>query len=408
MWSEKEINEIREMFPALKQKVRGQNLVYLDSAATALKPLSVSQAIFDFDSVEASNVHRGAHYLSGKATERFEGTRDLVKQFLNAGSADEIIFTSGTTEGINLVANSFVSTFCQSEDEIVVTEMEHHSNFVPWQKIAKEKNLKFKVIPVKMSGELDLEMAKKIITDKTKIVALSYVSNVLGNINPIKKIIALAKASGAKTLIDAAQAVPAFAIDVQDLDCDFLVFSAHKLYGPFGVGVLYGRKKILQEMSPWKSGGGMIDSVTSQGSTYADVPNRFEAGTPNISGVIGLGVALNFVRILGYANISEYEGQLHSYLLDRISDLKSINVYGETENKVGIIGFNMISAHASDVGSILDQLGIAVRSGHHCAQPLMTRFAVPAMVRCSLGVYNTTDEIDRFVQGLNKAQEMLL
>ncbi len=407
MWSEKEVSEIREMFPALKQKVRGQDLVYLDSAATALKPISVCQAVFDFDTVEASNVHRGAHYLSGKATERFEGTRDLVRQFLNANSVEEIIFTSGTTDGVNIVANSFSETFCHPGDEIVITELEHHSDFVPWQKVAKDKNITLKVIPVKISGELDFDAAQKIITEKTKLVAVSYVSNVLGIINPIEKLISIAKAKGARTFIDAAQAVPAFAVDVQKLDCDFLVFSAHKLYGPFGLGVLYGKKNLLQEMAPYKCGGGMIDKVTPQETTWADVPNRFEAGTPNISAVIGLGVAINLVRSLGYKNISEYENMLVSCLLDKIQNNKDLKIYGDLKNKTGIISMNLENTHASDVSSILDQMGIAVRAGHHCAQPLMSRFGVSSMFRCSFGIYNTQKDIEKFNQGLSKVREML-
>lgn len=407
MWSSGELNEIRGMFPALKQKLRGQDLVYLDTAATALKPASVAQAIFDFDTVEAANVHRGAHYLSGKATLRFEGTRELVRDFLSADSSEEIIFTSGTTEGINLVAESFGSSFCKPGDEVVVTEAEHHSNYVPWQKMAKEKNLRFRVIPIKPSGELDLDEAKNIIGSKTKIVAVSYVSNVLGIVNPIKKLVELAHLSGAKVLVDAAQAVPAFSVNVKELNCDFLVFSGHKLYGPFGVGVLFGKKSLLQEMRPWKSGGGMIDKVTREETSYADLPNKFEAGTPNISGVIGLGVAINFMKSLGYQNISSYENYIYQYLIDKMRAQKGLTLYGDVTEKVSLLSFNIHGVHASDIGSILDQLGVAVRSGHHCAQPLMTYFKVPAMVRCSLGIYNTTQEIDYFIKGILKAREML-
>lgn len=406
---------LREQFLALNQAVHGQGLVYLDTAATALKPKVVVDRVTKFYSDETSNVHRGAHYLSDRATEQFELARNKVAKFLNANSEKEIVFTSGTTDGINLVASSFGAKFIKQGDEILLTQMEHHSNIVPWQLLADKVGAKIKWAPVTESGELDLEKLASLITTRTKLVAVTQCSNVLGTVNNVKAIVDIAKPVGAKVLIDAAQSVTFMPIDVQNLGCDFLVFSGHKLYGPFGVGVLYGQLELLEAMPPYRGGGSMISQVTEAGATFLNAPHKFEAGTPNISGVIGLGSAIDFVTEIGLENIRKHDIELlkhteASLLKMPLLNTKSIKIrlVGQSASRVNLLSFIVDGVHAADIGQLLDQQGVAVRVGHHCAQPLMKRFGITGTVRVSLGVYNSQEDVDKFVRSLEKSLEILL
>lgn len=401
------IERVRSEFPLLAREVNGQPLAYLDSAASAQKPQAVIDRELDFYRHGYAAVHRGIHTLSAEATQEMEAVREKVAAFINAGSAEEIIFVKGTTEGINLVANSFGRHFLQPGDSIIITEMEHHANIVPWQMLAQERRLNLRVWPLQPDGTLDLARLPGLIDASTKLLALTQVSNVLGTVNPVQEITAQAKAAGLKVLIDGAQAVMHQRVDVQALDCDFYVFSGHKLYGPSGIGILYGRQALLQQMPPWEGGGSMIQQVSlTAGTTYAEPPWRFEAGSPNTAGMMGLGAAIDYVNTLGLEAIGDYEQSLMHYALEALQQVPRLKIYGPAE-RAGVIAFNLGEHHAYDVGSFLDQYGIAIRTGHHCAMPLMAFYNVPSMCRASLALYNTRDEVDRLVAGLQRIQKLL-
>jgi cysteine desulfurase / selenocysteine lyase len=400
-------SEIREQFPAVKQKIRDKNLVYLDSAATALKPQSVIDRITQFYSFETANVHRGAHYLADAATGEFEKARETIRQFINAESIEEVIFTRGTTEGINLVADSYGS-FLNEGDEIVITELEHHSNIVPWQILAQKKKCVLKYINVLANGDLDLASIEEQITSKTKLVAFSGCSNITGTLPPIDKIISRAQAVGAVTLMDAAQYVTQKKTDVQALKVDFLVFSAHKLFGPFGMGVLYGRKELLNKMPPYQSGGSMISTVDYQHTTYNHLPFKFEAGTPHVEGAVGLHTAIEFFNQYKIEDLFAHEQKLMALAVAGLSDIEGVSLFGTSENKAAIVSFNMGNVHHADIGQILDQQGVAVRVGNHCTQILLKKFGLTGTVRASISIYNNEDDILQFVEGVKKAKRMLL
>ena len=397
---------IRDQFPILHQKVHGHPLIYFDNAATSQKPLKVINAISEYYLQENSNIHRGAHYLSNQATEKYEKSREAVRRFINAESTEEIILTKGTTESINLVASCLSQSLFKQGDEILISGLEHHANIVPWQIAAEKTGALIKVIPVLDSGELDMDAFKNLLNPKTKLLALSHISNALGTINPVEEMIALAKEKGALVLIDGAQSVPHMLVDVQALDCDFFCFSAHKIYGPTGIGVLYGKKSQLEKMPPYQSGGEMIKEVTFKGTTFNDLPYKFEAGTPNIVGGIGLLAAIEFLEEVGLDHIARREAELLAYATKKLKELGGIQFVGEAKEKAAVISFLVDGIHPSDLGSVLDKLGIAVRTGHHCAQPIMDRFEIPGTVRASFGVYNTENEIDVFIEGIEKVKKM--
>ena len=397
---------IRDQFPILHQKVHGHPLIYFDNAATSQKPLKVINAISEYYLQENSNIHRGAHYLSNQATEKYEKSREAVRRLINAESTEEIILTKGTTESINLVASCLSQYLFQPGDEILISGLEHHANIVPWQIAAEQKGALIKVIPILDSGELDLVAFKNLLSPKTKLLALSHISNALGTINPVEEMIALAKEKGALVLIDGAQSAPHMIVDVQALDCDFFCFSAHKIYGPTGIGVLYGKKAQLEKMPPYQSGGEMIKEVTFKGTTFNDLPYKFEAGTPNIAGGIGLLAAVEFLEEVGLEHIARREAELLSYATKKLKELGGIQFVGEAKEKAAVISFLVDGIHPSDLGSVLDKLGIAVRTGHHCAQPIMDRFEIPGTVRASFAVYNTENEIDMFLEGIEKVKKM--
>ncbi|CAI0864849.1 Cysteine desulfurase [Serratia liquefaciens] len=401
------IERVRGDFPILSREVNGQPLAYLDSAASAQKPQAVIDRELDFYRRGYAAVHRGIHTMSAEATQEMEAVREKVAAFINAGSAEEIVFVKGTTEGINLVANSFGRHFLQPGDSIIITEMEHHANIVPWQMLAQERGLNLRVWPLQQDGTLDVAQLPGLIDATTKLLALTQVSNVLGTVNPVQEITAQAKAAGLKVLIDGAQAVMHQRVDVQALDCDFYVFSGHKLYGPSGIGVLYGRQALLQQMPPWEGGGSMIQQVSlTLGTTYAEPPWRFEAGSPNTAGMMGLGAAIDYVTALGLEAIADYEHSLMHYALEALQQVPTLKIYGPAD-RAGVIAFNLGEHHAYDVGSFLDQYGIAIRTGHHCAMPLMAFYNVPSMCRASLALYNTREEVDRLVAGLQRIQKLL-
>ena len=397
---------IRDQFPILHQKVHGHPLIYFDNAATSQKPLKVINAISEYYLQENSNIHRGAHYLSNQATEKYEKSREAVRRLINAESTEEIILTKGTTESINLVASCLSQYLFQPGDEILISGLEHHANIVPWQIAAEQKGALIKVIPILDSGELDLVAFKNLLSPKTKLLALSHISNALGTINPVEEMIALAKEKGALVLIDGAQSAPHMIVDVQALDCDFFCFSAHKIYGPTGIGVLYGKKAQLDKMPPYQSGGEMIKEVTFKGTTFNDLPYKFEAGTPNIAGGIGLLAAVEFLEEVGLDYIARREAELLAYATKKLKELGGIKFVGEAKEKAAVISFLVDGIHPSDLGSVLDKLGIAVRTGHHCAQPIMDRFEIPGTVRASFAVYNTENEIDMFIEGIEKVKKM--
>ncbi len=399
---------VRSEFPALKQKVHGKDLVYLDSAATTLKPQSVIERITNFYMYETSNVHRGAHYLGDVATQLFESARVRFAQFINAGQTEEIIFVRGTTEGVNLIASTWGLTNLIEGDEILITEMEHHANIVPWQMLAERVGAKVIAAQVSESGELDLEDFKRKLTPKVKVVAVTGCSNTLGSINDIKLLSRLAHEVGALIVVDGAQLVSFRPVDVQELDCDFFVFSAHKIFGPFGFGVVYGKRDILEKMPPYQGGGSMIAKVAIEKTTFNDVPYRFEAGTPHIEGAVGLHAAIDFIEKVGMDRIRAHEVDLLEYATTQLQAIPEVVIYGSTKNKGPIISFNLRGAHHSDVGQILDQEGVAVRAGHHCTQPLMARLGIPGTVRASFSVYNNRKDIDQLVQAVVKARELLL
>ena len=397
---------IRDQFPILHQKVHGHPLIYFDNAATSQKPLKVINAISEYYQQENSNIHRGAHYLSNQATEKYEKSREAVRRFINAESTEEIILTKGTTESINLVASCLSHSLFKQGDEILISGLEHHANIVPWQIAAEKTGAHIKVIPVLDSGELDMDAFKNLLSPKTKLLALSHISNALGTINPVEEMIALAKQKGALVLIDGAQSAPHMLVDVQALDCDFFCFSAHKIYGPTGIGVLYGKKAQLEKMPPYQSGGEMIKEVTFTGTTFNDLPYKFEAGTPNIAGGIGLLAAIEFLEEVGLEHIARREAELLAYATKKLKELGGIQFVGEAKEKAAVISFLVDGIHPSDLGSVLDKLGIAVRTGHHCAQPIMDRYEIPGTVRASFAVYNTETEIDIFIEGIDKVKKM--
>jgi len=397
-----DVNRIRQEFPVFERKFHGKRVAYLDNAATTLKPLSVVHAISEHFAKRASNIHRGVYELSEQATADFESTRDLVQQFIGARSREEVIFTSGTTESINLVASTFGRRILSEGDEVLLTQMEHHSNIVPWQLLATEKKIKIKIIPINERGELQLEKLESLVSNRTKLISVVWVSNSLGTINPIKKICEFARSRGIATLVDAAQAVTFLKIDVQELGCDFLAFSAHKMFGPTGVGVLYGKKEILNELPPYKGGGDMIRSVSFSGTTFNDLPYKFEAGTPNIGGVIGFKESIKYIESLGQTNIAEHDQKLLNYAIKKLEEIPEVRFVGEAQSRGPVISFCLGDIHPHDVGSLLDQDAVAVRTGHHCTQPVMEIFAVPATVRASFSLYNDFEDIDRLVESLNK------
>jgi cysteine desulfurase / selenocysteine lyase len=397
-----EIEKIRALFPILHQEVNGKPLIYFDNAATTQKPKQVIDALTKYYELDNSNIHRGAHTLADRSTRYYESTRDLIKDFIKASDTSEVIFTSGTTDGINLVASTFGRKFINKGDEIIISTMEHHSNIVPWQMLCEEKGAILKIIPITNEGEIILEEFEKLLTNKTKLVSIVHVSNALGTINPVEKIIEFAHAKGAKVLLDGAQSSSHLNIDVQSLDCDFFVFSAHKLYGPTGLGVLYGKKEILNDMPPYKGGGEMIKEVSFEKTTYNDLPFKFEAGTPNIGDVIAFKEALLFINQLGKNNIADYEDDLLQYAVHQLNDIKGFVPIGIAKQKISVISFNILQMHPFDVGMMLDANGIAVRTGHHCTQPLMKRFGIEGTVRASFAVYNTKSEIDKFVESVAK------
>jgi cysteine desulfurase/selenocysteine lyase len=401
------ITDIREDFPILHQEINGKKLVYFDNAATTQKPQSVISALEEYYKGYNANIHRGIHFLAEKATTAFEDTRKSVRSFLNAKFNEEIIFTYGTTDSINLVVNTFGRKFIGKDDEIIISTLEHHSNIVPWQMLCEEKGCILKVIPINTKGEIIFEEYLKLLSPKTKIVSVVHVSNALGTINPVKEIIAEAHKFGAKVLIDGAQACSHLDIDVQDLNVDFYTFSAHKLFGPTGLGVLYGKKDLLESMPPYRGGGEMIKEVTFEKTTYADLPYKFEAGTPNIADVVAFKPAIEYTNKIGKVNIAAYENELLMYATEKLSAIEGLTIIGQADKKVSVVSFVLDNIHPQDVGIILDQQGIAVRTGHHCTQPLMQWFKIPGTIRASFSVYNTFEEIDRLVDGVKKVIKML-
>jgi cysteine desulfurase/selenocysteine lyase len=401
-----DVDRVRRDFPILSRHVRNKPLVYLDNAATTQKPQAVIDRLVRYYSEENSNVHRGVHYLSEVATAAYEDTRTIVKRFLNARSEKEIVFTRGTTESINLVMQSWGRAHIKADDEILISAIEHHSNIVPWQLLCEEKGSKLRVIPVNDSGEVLLDEYARMLNERVRIVAITHASNALGSINPVRKMTAMAHAAGALVLIDGAQGVPHMTIDVQDIDCDFYAFSGHKVYGPTGTGVLYGRESLLEAMPPWQGGGDMILSVTFEKTTYNALPYKFEAGTPNIEGVIGLAAALEYVASLGLDNIAAHEQDLLHYATRKLQEIEGVRLIGTAKEKASVISFVVEGIHPHDIGTILDQEGIAIRTGHHCAQPLMMRFNVPATGRASFGLYNRREEADQLAAGIRKVIEV--
>ena len=402
-----DIQNIRNDFPILKRLVNGKPLIYLDNGASTQKPQSVIDAINHYYTSQNSNIHRGVHYLSQIATDAYEITRRKLKSFINSKEDYEIIFTKGTTDSINLVASSYGEAFVNEGDEVIISAMEHHSNIVPWQMLCERKKATLKVIPINEEGELDMNAYKALLNERVKIVALTYISNTLGTINPVKEIIELAHGFNVPVMLDAAQAVQHVAIDVQALNVDFLAFSGHKMYGPTGIGVLYGKEKWLNAMPPYQGGGDMIKDVSFEKTTYNDLPFKFEAGTPNIEAGITLAFAIDYIDSVGIENIAVYEAELLRYATEQLLTIDGLRVIGTAKDKSSVISFLVGDIHPYDIGVILDKLGIAVRTGHHCTQPLMKRFGIPGTVRASIGLYNTKEEIDNLVKGVKRASEML-
>ena len=401
-----DVSKIREQFPILKREVNGRDLVYFDNGASTQKLQSVIDTVSNYYKEENSNVHRGVHFLSGLATDKFEESREVIRKFVGAKYAHEIIFTKGTTDSINLVANGFRSLL-KKGDEIIISELEHHSNIVPWQMCCEYSGAVLKIIPLKDNGELEIKKFESLLSEKTKLVAISHISNSLGTINPIKEFIEKSHKVGAKVLIDGAQAASHISLNMQELDVDMYCFSAHKMYGPTGVGVLYGKEDVLNEIPPYQGGGEMIKEVSFKKTTYACLPHKFEAGTPNIAGVIAFKSAIEFISSLGFNTIAEYENNLLDYATKEILKIDGVKIYGTSENKSGIISFNIDGIHPYDIGVLLDKMGIAIRTGHHCTQPIMERFNIPGTARISLAIYNTIEEIDVCIASIKKAKQML-
>lgn len=401
-----DVGKIRAQFPLLHQKVNGENLVYFDNGASTQKPQVVIDAIAQYYSNNNANIHRGVHYLSQKATDKFEETRDTVQAFINANKSCEIIFTKGTTDSINLVANGYRSMLNKGDD-IIISEMEHHSNIVPWQMCCEVSGATLKVIPILDNGDLDMDAFENLLSEKTKLVAVTHISNALGTINPVEKLIALTHKVGAKILIDGAQATPHTLVDVQGLDVDFYCFSAHKMYGPTGVGVLYGKEALLNELPPYQGGGEMIKEVSFEKTTYADLPHKFEAGTPNIAGVIAFKAAMDFITDLGISTIAKHEDTLVQYATKQLLTISGMQFIGEAKKRAALVSFNIEGLHPYDIGVLLDKMGIAIRTGHHCAQPIMEHYKVSGTARMSFAIYNTKEEIDSCITAIKKAQTML-
>jgi cysteine desulfurase/selenocysteine lyase len=401
-----DVNKIREDFPIFRESHTGGSLVYLDNAATTQKPQAVIDAIAAFYSKNCASVHRGIHFLSQRATELFESSREKVRCFINAASLKEIVFVRGTTEGINLVAQSYGRSHVGPGDEILISAMEHHSNIVPWQLLCEEKRAHLRVVPINPSGEFVFEQYANLLGAKTRLVAVTYVSNSLGTINPVREIIKLAHRQNIPVLIDGAQAVPHMPIDVQELDCDFFAFSGHKMYGPNGIGVLYGKEHLLDAMPPYQGGGDMISSVSIEKTLYRELPHRFEAGTPDIAGAIGLGAAIDYIENIGVDSISKYEQELLSYSTSALETINNLRIIGRAKEKAGVISFLIEGVHPHDIGTILDSEGIAIRSGHQCAQPVMDFYRISATARASLGLYNTREDIEALLRGLRKIKEV--
>ncbi len=401
-----DVARIRSDFPILGVKVNGKHLAYLDSGASAQVPTQVIERLVRYHSSEHANIHRGVHYLSETATAAYEDARTKLRKFINASEKREIIFTSGTTNAINTVSHGFGRVFVGAGDEIVVSEMEHHSNIVPWQMLCEEKGAKLRVIPIDDAGQLLLEEYQKLLNPRTKLVAVTHVSNVLGTVNPVKEMIELAHAQGIPVLLDGAQGVPHMKVDVQDLDCDFYAFSGHKMCGPTGIGVLYGKASWLDKMQPFEGGGSMILSVSFEKTTYTGIPDKFEAGTPPIAAAIGLGEAVDYLESVGMDGITSHEHDLLMYATDLLSDMKGVRIFGTASEKASVLSFNIEGVHAHDAGTILDDEGVAVRTGHHCAQPLMKRYGIPATVRASMYLYNTVEEVDQLAAAIRRVQQI--
>ncbi len=401
-----DVARIREDFPVLHQMVNGKPLVYLDNAATTQKPQAVIDALVRYYSADNSNVHRGVHTLSQRATEDYDSGRSKARQFLNAASDEEIIFVKGTTDGINLVAHSYARQHLGEGDEIIISTMEHHSNIIPWQVLCQEKGAHLRVIPISDAGELLMDEYESLLSSRTKLVAITHVSNVLGTVNPIKQIVEMSHSQGVPVLVDGAQATPHMPVDVQKLGCDFYVFSGHKIYGPTGIGVLYGKAELLEAMPPYQLGSDMIKSVTFERTVYNDLPYKFEAGTPNIAGVIGMGAAIDYLTEIGMDRIDNYEHGLLEYGTECLSGIDGVKIVGNAPGKASVLSFVMDCAHPHDIGTILDTEGVAIRTGHHCAQPLMNRYGVPATARASLSFYNTRDEVDLLVKAIDRVIEV--
>jgi cysteine desulfurase/selenocysteine lyase len=401
-----DVTRVRADFPILTQQVYGKPLVYLDNAASAQKPQQVIDAVSNFYGTGYASIHRGLYSLSERATETYESTRNTVQRFIGARDVREIVFVRGTTEAINLVAQTYGRTHFRPGDEIVISAMEHHSNLVPWQMLCEDKGAFLRVVPISDEGELLLQEFEKLLSPRTRLVAVAHVSNVLGTINPIRQICEMAHSHNIPVLVDGAQAVPHLAVNVQELDCDFYAFSGHKLFGPTGVGILYGKATLLEAMPPYQGGGHMISSVTFEKTLYNSLPAKFEAGTPNIAGTIGLGVAIEYLNRIGIEAITAYERELLSYATEALSEIRELRLIGTAKQKTGVLSFVLDGIHPHDIGSILDREGIAIRAGHHCAQPLMTRFGVPATARASLVFYNTKEEIDALVSGIRKVLDV--
>lgn len=402
-----DVYALRQQFPILSREVKGRPLIYFDNAATSQKPQIVIDALVNYYTQYNANIHRGIHTLAEEATAAFEATRDTVRQFIHAASREEIIFTRGTTEGVNLVANTWGRQNINAGDEIIISTMEHHSNIVPWQILCEEKGAVLKVVPINDQGELLMDEYKKLLSSKTKLVSIVHASNALGTINPVQEIINMAHQAGAVVFIDGAQSAVHLDIDVQQMDCDFFAFSAHKLYGPTGMGVLYGKKKVLESMPVFHGGGEMIKEVTFEKTTYNDLPYKYEAGTPNIADAIAFKTALDFINQTGKAKIRKYEEELLQYATARLKQIAGLKIIGTAKEKVSVISFIVDKVHPQDIGILLDNRGIAVRTGHHCTQPLMNRFGIPGTTRASFAVYNTKEEVDELVAGLHKAIKML-
>ena len=399
-------SKIRAQFPTLHQKVNGKELVYFDNAASSQKPQVVIDALTYYYNNDNANIHRGVHYLSQEATDKFENTRESVRTFINAKNSCEIIFTKGTTDSINLVANGYRSILNKG-DEIIISEMEHHSNIVPWQMCCELSGATLKVIPILDDGDLDMEIFENLLSEKTKLVAITHISNALGTINPIKEIITATHKADAKIMIDGAQAAPHKSVDVQELDVDYYCFSAHKMYGPTGVGILYGKEVLLNQLPPYQGGGEMIEEVSFEKTTYADLPHKFEAGTPNIAGVIAFKASLDFITGLGIKNIAKHEDDLLQYTIEELSKISAMQFIGEAKKRAALVSFNIKDLHAYDIGVLLDKMGIAIRTGHHCAQPIMEHYKIPGTARMSFAIYNTKQEIDSCITAIKKAQIML-